>query len=318
MNTIDHFNLRSFDLNLLIAFDALVETGSVTKAAQRLKIQQPAMSHSLATLRILLEDPLFVRVGHVMQPTPRARAFATPVRNILRQAQETLTAVSIFDPATEERTFRLALSPEADLLLLPELTRHLCQIAPGIRLLSRTAAPEQVDGLLGLGEVDLAIGCINGSDSRHTSEKLYEAEVMCCFKEHLLALDNPLGLDDYLGAKHAVITHTDSLHGCIRDALQFSGIDLDVVVASPDFVTVLSAATISPVIATVPSRIAESFAPLLGLAVSPAPVKLVFPPVSMTWSIYADSDQANMWLRRQIRLVLGMSFIDVSQHLAVS
>lgn len=70
MSSIDHFNLRSFDLNLLVAFDALMRERSVTKAATRLKIQQSAMSHNLGTLRILLDDELFVRVGHVMKPTP--------------------------------------------------------------------------------------------------------------------------------------------------------------------------------------------------------------------------------------------------------
>ncbi|MDP4032634.1 MAG: LysR family transcriptional regulator, partial [Pseudorhodobacter sp.] len=73
MTSIDHFNLRAFDLNLLIAFDALMTEGSVTKAARRLKIQQPAMSHSLSTLRVLMQDDLFIRVGQVMQPTARAR-----------------------------------------------------------------------------------------------------------------------------------------------------------------------------------------------------------------------------------------------------
>src|SRR5690349_9409488 len=115
MVTIDHFNLRSFDLNLLIAFDALISEGSVTKAAQRLKIQQPAMSHSLSTLRVLLQDELCIRVGQVMQPTAKARSLAVPVRQALRQAQLALSGGEAFDPATEERTFRIGMTPEVEL-----------------------------------------------------------------------------------------------------------------------------------------------------------------------------------------------------------
>ena len=80
MTAIDHFNLRSFDLNLLIAFDAMMTESSVTRAAHRLKFGQPAMSHALSTLRMLMQDELFIRVGQVMQPTARARSLAVPVR----------------------------------------------------------------------------------------------------------------------------------------------------------------------------------------------------------------------------------------------
>lgn len=84
MQPIDHFNLRAFDLNLLIAFDVMMEEGNVTRAARRLKIGQPAMSHNISTLRMLFEDDLFIRVGQIMQPTARARTLAGPIRNALR------------------------------------------------------------------------------------------------------------------------------------------------------------------------------------------------------------------------------------------
>jgi LysR family transcriptional regulator, mexEF-oprN operon transcriptional activator len=106
MDTIDHFNLRSFDLNLLVAFDALMEEGNVTRAARRLKIQQPAMSHNLSTLRVLFQDELFVRVGQTMRPTARANKLAGPIRNALNQAQAALASADVFDPATENRVFR--------------------------------------------------------------------------------------------------------------------------------------------------------------------------------------------------------------------
>jgi LysR family transcriptional regulator, mexEF-oprN operon transcriptional activator len=304
MATIDHFNLRSFDLNLLVAFDALISEGSVTKAAKRLKIQQPAMSHSLSTLRVLLQDELFIRVGQVMQPTARARSLAIPVRQALRQAQQALTGGPAFDPATEERTFRIAMSPEIELLLIPDLTARLRRLAPGIKVLARVFPYEAMEPSLEDGSIDLAVGCTYTRTSRRSFELLYETQFACCFNPALLDLKNPLGRDAYLAAEHATISQNETLQGCIKDALEMANIELDVVTAGPGCMSVLSAAQISPVIATVPRRIAERYGRLLGLEVSPLPVPLSFPPVNMVWANHADGDAANIWLRRQIREIV--------------
>ncbi|MBB4347172.1 MULTISPECIES: LysR family transcriptional regulator [Rhizobiaceae] len=307
MTTIDHFNLRSFDLNLLVAFDALISEGSVTKAAKRLKIQQPAMSHSLSTLRVLLQDELFIRVGQVMQPTSRARSLAVPVRQALKQAQLALSGGDAFDPSTEERTFRIAMSPEVELLLIPDLTARLRRLAPGIRVLARVFPYEAMDPSLEDGSIDLAVGCTYTQTSRRSFETLYKTEFACCHNPDLLTLSKTVGLEAYLAAEHATISQNETLQGCIKDALEIAGVELNVVTAAPGYMSVLSAAQSSPLIATVPSRIAERYAPLLGLDVSPLPVSLSFPPVNMVWANHADGDPANAWLRQQIRDVFASS-----------
>ncbi|WP_313615703.1 LysR substrate-binding domain-containing protein [Agrobacterium sp.] len=305
MVTIDHFNLRSFDLNLLIAFDALMSEGNVTKAAKRLKIQQPAMSHSLSTLRALLQDDLFIRVGQVMQPTARARSLAVPVRQALRQAQLALSGGLDFDPAFEERTFRIAMSPEIELLLMPDLTARLRKLAPGIKLLARVFPYEAMEPSLEDGSIDLAVGCTYTKTSRRSFEPLYDSQFACCFNPALLNLPTPVSLDAYLAAEHATISQNETLQGCIKDALEIAGVELNVVMACPGYMSVLSAAQVSPVIATVPSRIARRYGTLLGLEVSPLPVSLSFPPVNMVWAQHADGDAANIWLRQQIRNIVA-------------
>lgn len=309
MTTIDHFNLRSFDLNLLVAFDALIAEGNVTKAARRLKIQQPAMSHSLSTLRVLLQDELFIRVGQVMQPTARARSLAAPVRHALRQAQMALTSNFAFDPATEERTFRIAMSPEIELLLIPELTMRLRRDAPGIKVLARVFPYEAMDPSLEDGSIDIAVGCTYSKTSRRSFEILYEPEVACCYNPALQALSNPVELSDYLSAEHATISQNETMQGCIKDALELADVELNVITAAPGYMSVLSAAQVAPVIATVPSRIADRYAALLGLEVSPLPLSLTFPPVKMVWANHADSDPANGWLRQQIRESLSCNSV---------
>ncbi|MFN7023572.1 MAG: LysR substrate-binding domain-containing protein, partial [Pseudorhizobium sp.] len=247
------------------------------------------------------------RVGQVMQPTARARSLAVPVRQALRQAQLALTGGVAFDPATEERTFRIALSPEIELLLIPDLTARLRRLAPGIKVLVRVFPYEAMEHSLEDGSIDLAVGCTYTKTSRRFFEPLYETQFACCFNPSLLNLPNPVGLDAYLGAEHATISQNETLQGCIKDALEMAGVELDVVMAGPGYMSVLSAAQVSPVIATVPSRIAERYGPLLRLEVSPLPVHLSFPPANMVWANHADGDVANTWLRKQIRDCLGCS-----------
>lgn len=172
MSSIDHFNLRSFNLNLLLAFDALMQERSVTQAAIRLKIRQPAMSHALQTLRMLFEDDLFIRVGATMQPTSCAEALAARIRNILAELQDTLFQKQGFDPLMSVREFRIGLSNELELWLLPRLIGRLSVVAPGLRLLAKTASREQLRCLLDNGGVDLAVGCISGTPSWQRQELL--------------------------------------------------------------------------------------------------------------------------------------------------
>lgn len=300
MSAIDHFDLRSFDLNLLVAFDALMEDRTVTRAAARLKVQQPAMSHSLATLRMLMQDELFVRVGQVMQPTARARALAPQIRLALQHMQEALHADEGFDPATHTRTFRLGFSSELELLVMPALTGHLQRIAPGLKLLGRPIGRDLAAPMLDNGDIDLAVGCFDHSAARHRGRKLFEQALACCFNPDLLPLQPPIGVEAYLTTGHALITLNNTLQGCLDEALDRAGASLNVVMAGSEFLTVLATAAESPVLATLPSRMAQHYGPRFGLSLSPVPLELRVPDVAMVWSAQTDRDPGCAWLREQI------------------
>lgn len=314
MTHINHFDLRSFDLNLLVAFDALMQERSVTKAATRLKVGQPAMSHSLSTLRVLLQDQLFVRVGSALQPTARAVILAEPIRTALAQMQAALHTQAAFDPATEERTVRLGFSGELELLLIPDLVATLRRSAPGLRLLSQRAGRAEVHRLLDEGSLDLAVGCFEATTAqRYRSRILFEPSLSCIFNPALLPLDTPIALADYLTLPHAVVTLTDSLKGCLEAALDEIGAELNVVSASSEFMSVLATAAAAPVIATVPTRMARRYGPRFGLAISPAPLTLRLPAAAMVWSAQLDQDPASVWLRRQVTdLLLEPAASDVA------
>jgi len=304
MKKIDHFNLRSFDLNLLVAFDALMGERSVTKAAQRLKLGQPAMSHALASLRLLLDDEILVRVGTAMEPTAKALALAPRLRELLLQIQTTLTSDVPFDPLKEERIVRLGFSSELEILLLPKLAAYLQQHAPGIRLLTRAASAADVHRLLDSGELDVAIGCFDFGLERHRGVALFEQSMACCFNPALIQPELPLTEAAYVSLPHALMTLKDDIQGCLSDALARARQTLNVVLAGSDFLTVLAAAAEAPVLATLPSRMARRYGPRFGLTVTDVPLDLRLPAVAMVWSVRSDRDQALSWVREAAQLLL--------------
>ncbi|MBM7321982.1 LysR family transcriptional regulator [Agrobacterium sp. S2] len=298
--SIDHFNLWSFDLNLLVAFDALMRDRSVTQAAGRLKLQQPAMSHNLSTLRALFQDELFVRVGQTMQPTPKAHALAPAIQQILAQAHAALLTTERFDPSKEKRLFRIGFSSELEVVLMPELTARIRQEAPGVKLLARAAPPEQVHRLLDEGVIDLGVGCYSTGNNRYRHRHLFEQSLMCCYNEDLLGFEGAIPRDTYLEAEHVMVSQKDAIEGCLDDALARIGVRLNVAMAAPEFLTVLSTAKTAPLIATLPTRIIKRYAPTFGLAESPVPLELQVNPIVMVWSAHLDREPATEWIRLQV------------------
>lgn len=305
MSSIDHFNLWSFDLNLLVAFDALMREHSVTRAATRLKIKQSAMSHNLSTLRMLLDDELFIRVGQVMKPTPRALALALPIARLLEQAQHAITTREAFHPEHEARTFSIGFSSELEVLLMPSLTAEVQSYAPGIKLLARPAQPEEVHRMLDDGVIDLAIGCFGDGAERHRRKLLFEQSLTCCFNPKLLDLAVPISQSAYLAQRHALVSQNASIRGCLEYAMRTANVEVDVVMAAPEFLTVLSTVMSTPVITTLPTRIANCYGPLMGLATSPVPFDFTVTPISMVWAAHSDREPASEWLRQQVGPILA-------------
>jgi len=300
ISSIDHFNLWSFDLNLLVAFDALMQDRSVTQAASRLKIQQPAMSHNLATLRLLFQDELFVRVGQSMQPTPRAHVLGPAIQHILAQAHKALISTDTFEPSHETRTFRIGFSSELEVILMPELAALLRKTAPGIKLLARPASPEQVHRMLDEGVIDLGVGCYTKGGNRHRHRQLFEQSLMCCYNRDLLPLDGPLDRDTYLALEHVLVSQKDAIEGCLDSALDKLSVKLNVAMAAPEFLTVLAAAKMAPLVATLPARIIRRYASTFGLMESPVPLDLEVNPIAMVWTAHSDREPAAEWLRTQV------------------
>jgi len=298
---IDHFNLRSFDLNLLLAFDALMQTKSVTGAAHALRIQQPSMSHALSTLRLLLDDPLLKRVGSKMEPTLRAQAIAVKVREILEQTQDVLARGDAFSPEREHRIVRIGVNGQIEAFLLPALAARLAKLSPHIRLLIRAASRQAIFELLDDGGVDIAIGYFPGGGSQHVRKTIYQESLACCWHPSQISLRAPISVSNYLAVKHALVSAKNNMVGYLEDFLDSAKLNPDVAMSSPNFITLLSTAAIMPLMVTLTARVASSYASLFGLVVSEVPGVASKIPVELLWHTRADRDPATIWLCQQIQ-----------------
>jgi DNA-binding transcriptional LysR family regulator len=225
-------DLRRIDLNLLVILDALLSEQHVTRAAQRLHLSQPAVSHALARLRDLLGDPLLVRAGATLVPTPRAMELIAPLAEALAQVQS-LLAPNAFDPATAKRTFRLAMSDYGAAIVLPGLIRTLRREAPGIDLqISHASREGMLDAVLN-GDIDLAAGVFPELPNELRSTPLFEEHYACLVDRNSLPANGVLDLPTYLARPHVLLEMRGSGTPEIERAPEFiSGTDLILTVAS--------------------------------------------------------------------------------------
>lgn len=304
---IDHANLSRLDLNLLIAFDALLAEEGVTRAAARLGISQPSMSHALSRLRTLFKDELFVRTPNGMRPTPRAMALADPVRLALSVIQGTLQEQG-FDPAVAERTFVLGMPDSIEVALLPRLVAHLEVEAPKIHLrvrpVDRFDVPEQLDR----DRMHLAIsGLLTEGAVHHKRRRLYGVDYLVLYDPAQVPLQPPLALEDYVTIPHVLGSLRGDAHGVVDDALAPLGLRRLVAVATPHFAAVPFVLKGARLLSTVPQPAAGIFAERFGLATSPVPVVLPEVDVSMLWHASYDHDSAHRWLRGIVARLAAVS-----------
>lgn len=174
----EHVNVAAVNLNLFVAFEALLAERNVTRAAKRLGVTQSAVSNALRQLRVLFDDPLFMRRSAGVDPTPRALALVDPVRRGLAALGEAL-APPRFDPGTAARTFVVATSDYVELVLLPPLLARLSKEAPGVRVDIVPWGLHEVPDALARGEADLMMGYYARLPPGHRDARLFSEEFVC-------------------------------------------------------------------------------------------------------------------------------------------
>lgn len=207
---LDYRKFRALDLNLLVAFDALASQRSVSGAARQLFLGQPAVSHMLARLRRLFDDPLFVRGARGMEPTAKAMALVEPVRALLNEAYGLVRPAGEFDPSSAQACLRIALPEPLEAMLLPVLCAALAREAPSIRLVSRAMPAARMPDALDAREIDLAVtGVPLATKDWHRSADLHRCELVCVHAPAQLPLPASVGADQLrtlqaIGLSHAI------------------------------------------------------------------------------------------------------------------
>ncbi|MFC6337266.1 LysR family transcriptional regulator [Pseudomonas sp. CCM 7891] len=296
-------DLRRIDLNLLVILDVLLSEQHVTRAAERLHLSQPAVSHALARLRDLLEDPLLVRQGRSLMPTSRALALAAPLADALAQMQA-LLAPDRFAPVSAKRTFRLAMSDYGAALLLPGLVHTLRREAPGIDLLIIHASREgMVEGVLN-GDIDLAAGVFPDLPAELRSTPLFEEHYACLVDRASLPEGDTLDLPTYLARPHVLLEMRGSGTPEIERALTAIRERRHVAISLPHWGVAPQLIRGTDLILTVSSRSLLNLDHQHLLAVPP-PFPIPTFAFVLAWHSRRGGDPALQWLIEQVENVLS-------------
>jgi LysR family transcriptional activator of mexEF-oprN operon len=295
-------DLRRVDLNLLIVFETLMHERSVTRAAEKLFLGQPAISAALARLRTLFDDPLFVRTGRAMEPSARAQEIFALLSPALDSISTAVSRAAAFNPATSTAVFRIGLTDEVEFALLPPLLKRIRAEAPNVVLVIRRANYLLLPGLLASGEISVGVS--------------YSIELPANAKRKILRRSRPkllradsapgaLTLEDYCARPHALVSFAGDLSGFIDEELHKLGCKRKVVLAVPQFNGLSTLLAGTDIIATVPDYAAAALTAAGGVRAEDLPLETPGFELHMAWRGAQDNDPAERWLRSRIQMFCG-------------
>jgi DNA-binding transcriptional LysR family regulator len=300
-------DLHGIDLNLLVAFDALMAERSVTRAGTRIGRTQPAMSAALSRLRSLLRDELFVRGPNGLQPTPRALDLAEPISHALGEIQRTLEFTREFVPATSTVSLTLGLSDHPAFLVLPRLVAILREKAPGITLSVRTFTNrDDAIAMLDAGEADMTIGVPPTPTGRILNVGLFEERFVCIVrKEHPAA--KQLDMKTFLSLSHLLVSPENERFGLVDAALAKQGLKRRLALTLPHMYAAPALIAASDMIATIMAGVVAASGHAEKLAVLPPPLDLAPVQFTLSWHRRNDTHPAQAWLRSCVRAAFAES-----------
>lgn len=294
--------MSELDLNLLVVMVALEEQRSVSRAAVKLGKSQPAVSAALGKLRAYFDDPLFLRAGNLMEPTPRAVAVANTARSVLERIRTEIIAAPIFDVAASEKAIRLALSDVGEVVFLPAILRKVRELMPRAAVRSVSLPAAEVPPELESGELDLAIGYFpdlqKGSFFQQT---LFKDSFACLIRADHPITASKLTIKQFLQLEHAVVRVESRTEEVIERYLARNKMQRRVVLTTPHFASTPLIVAQSDLLVTVPEPLARYFA---GAAANLRVVELPFEPprieLKQFWHRKFHNDPRNRWLRAMI------------------
>jgi DNA-binding transcriptional LysR family regulator len=290
--------LNRIDLNLLVVFQQLMVERRVSKVAENLGLSQPAISNSLAKMRRLFGDDLFIRTPAGMVPTPFAEQLGEPVGYALAMLHGGLNQQTRFDPASARMSVTIGMTDIGEIVFLPRLVERLSREAPGVALNTVRNSTVNLRDDMEAGRVDLAIGLLPQLKAGFFQRRLFRQRYVCLFRRgHRLEDRKKLTLTDFRNAEHLLVISAGTGHGKVDDLLRKAGIERLVRLTVPHFVGVGHILQGTELVATVPERLAEQLAEPFGLAWRPHPVALPEISINAFWHAKVHRSPASQWLR---------------------
>ncbi|MBN9232849.1 MULTISPECIES: LysR family transcriptional regulator [Phyllobacteriaceae] len=293
-------DIRGIDLNLLTALDALLAEPSVSGAARRQGLSQPAMSATLARLRELLNDPILVRRGNRMVATPRAEQLRPRVRALLDQIVQTLETEARFEAATSTRRFRILANEYAAAVLMVPLMQRIRDVSAGMVL---QVLPFEADfeERLASHDCDLVISEASTLSTARRREVLYQDRYVSLCRDGHPRLGASVTLDAFLDEDHVIVSRVGRMNAVADKALAGIGRARRIAMSVPHFLVAANVAGSTDLVATLPAKLARCCIGAYGLRRFETPVPLDGFEIGMAWHARSDADGATNWLKGELR-----------------
>jgi LysR family transcriptional activator of mexEF-oprN operon len=294
--------LRKADINMMVVFEALMQERNVTRVAEKLHLGQSTISSMLSRMRTFLNDPLFVRVGHRMEPTSRAEQIYQHLLPALDGLSIALSRAHEFEPAISTMKFRIGLSDDVELALLPPVLKALREEAPGIVIIVQHVDYWRIPDFLAKGEITVGITQTRELPANAKRKRLRE------IYPKVLRTDvgnPPLTLDEYCSRPHVLVSHTAHTSGMVDDWLERAGKQRRVVLSVPQFSVLPSLLAGTDMLASLPDYAAEAMAASGQLQCDPLPFEAQVLELDMVWLSVLDNDPAERWLRQRLEALMG-------------
>ena len=292
-------NITDFDLNLLSVFDAVLAEGSISRAAERLGLSQPAASNALARMRQATGDRLFVRLAGGMAPTPYAQRIAEPIRLALATIRVSLAESRSFDAATSERSFGVYLTDLGEVYFLPRLLAHLRRTAPGVRIRTLPMPTEAAQEALKSGEVDLAIGNLPDFRAGFYQQRLFPDHYVCAVRSNHPAIGARVTARQFAAASHAIATPAGTGHDMILRTLMEHGLADRIVLQVQNFLVLPNIVATTDLLAIVPHSVGSQLSRYNDIKLLPVPIPIPAFDIKQCWHERFHDDEGNRWLRQQ-------------------
>ncbi len=302
--------MKTQELQLLYIFDAIMTERSVTRAAERLAMTQPAVSNAISRMRQIWNDPLFVRKGRNIEPTSYALSLWDQVGNPMYALTNAVSATQ-FDPASSKRKFRIAATDVIVEMIWRPLIELLEREAPGVDLHAVPYTPDGSYDDLREAHVDLAVGVLNQHDHSLRSTWLFEGGYVLAMREDHPLAGRPITMEEFLSARHLLVSMSGEAHGFVDSYLDQKGQSRRIATTVNHFSIVPQILRDTNLIAAVPELISQDCGFVNGLWMGALPFEIDPTSLYLIWHARHDRDPGIIWMRELLERLLRDRWQDI-------